>query len=91
MVGEDVTEYFDFEIEESAEAVACASDYFGRYQHTPDNLRKKKEGEPDTEELINKAVEKSVNTILKRLEDKEKSEKEAEKNEILKDLDLYGI
>ena len=30
-------------------------------------------------------------SILKRLEDKEKSEKEAEKNEILKDLDLYGV
>lgn len=91
LVGEDVTEYFDFEIEEGAEAVACASDYFGRYQHTPENLRKKKEGEADTEELINKAVEKSVNTIMKRLEDKEKAAKEAEKNEILKDLDLYGV
>ena len=44
MVGEDVTEYFDFEIEESAEAVACASDYFRPIPAYPRKSQKKEGG-----------------------------------------------
>lgn len=89
LVGEDVTEYFDFEMEEEVEAAACTSDYFCRYRHTPENL---KEGKvQDTEGIINKAAERAADAVLKRLEDRRKSEEEELKNEILKDLDLYGI
>lgn len=89
LVGEDVTEYFDFEMEEEVEAAACTSDYFCRYRHTPENL---KEGKvQDTEGIINKAAERAADAVLKRLEDRRKSEEKELKNEILKDLDLYGI
>ena len=89
LVGEDVAEYFDFEMEEEVEAAACTSDYFCRYRHTPENL---KEGKvQDTEGIINKAAERAADAVLKRLEDRRKSEEEELKNEILKDLDLYGI
>ena len=90
MVGEDVTEYFDFEMEEGVEAAACASGYFDRYKHTPENLKGKEAQGQDTEGIINKAAERAADAVLKRLEDRRKSEEEELKNEILKDLDLYG-
>lgn len=35
MVGSDTTDYFDFEVEDSVQAAACASNYFDEYSKTP--------------------------------------------------------
>ena len=39
--GENVTDYFDFEIEEAGEAVASASMFYENYNRTPKGLRDK--------------------------------------------------
>lgn len=38
--GEECQEYFDFDIEESNEAVAAASEYFDKYNNLPEKLKK---------------------------------------------------
>lgn len=43
LTGDRAAEYFNIEVEQSAEAVACASDYLTKYQHTPENLLSKPE------------------------------------------------
>lgn len=39
--GETVTEYFNFKVEESAEAVASASTFYNKYKNVPEGLRNK--------------------------------------------------
>lgn len=84
LVGEEVTEYFDFEVEKSVQAAACASDLYDRYQNTPENLRKSSDS---TEDI--------VDAVLRRIQEKENALREEEtekiKNELLGDLDFYGV
>lgn len=84
LVGEDAAEYFDFEVETSVQAAACASDLYDRYQNTPEGLQKRR----DTTEDI-------VDAVLRRIQEKEDALREEEtekmKNELLGDLDFYGV
>ena len=87
MNGSEAAEYFDFEVEEAVNAAACASDFFGIYKNTPENIKN-----PDNSEM---SVEKITDMVIERLESKKQAEeqKKAEdmKKEILEDLDMYGI
>lgn len=84
LVGDDATEYFDFEVEKSVSAAACVSDFFDHYQHTPHDLVKKKD-----------SVDDIVDAVLKRICEKENALKNADaekiKKELLGDLDMYGV
>ncbi|MBO5461163.1 MAG: Clp protease ClpP [Ruminococcus sp.] len=84
LVGNEAAEYFDFEVEQSVQAAACASDLYDRYQNTPESLKKSKDS---TEDI--------VDAVLKRLQEKENAMKEEEtekiKKDLLGDLDLYGV
>lgn len=83
LVGDKAAEYFDFEVEKSVQAAACASDLYGKYQNTPKNLLKTQ----DTEDI--------VDAVINRLKAEKNAlrEKETEKlkNELLGDLDMYGV
>lgn len=77
---EKMQQYFDVVIEEKAAVAACVSDYFEKYNHLPQSLKKPKTGD-------------IVDAVLKELENrnqKEEQRMEAKKNEILKDLYQYG-
>ena len=76
--GEKLAEYFDVEIEERAAVAACASDFFDKYTNVPEGL-----GESSTKNI--------VNAVIAEMENREKRRIEAKKQEILADLDLYGI
>ncbi|MGL5459004.1 MAG: head maturation protease, ClpP-related [Cetobacterium sp.] len=83
-VGSEAANYFDIEVEEQSELVACTSEYFNKYKNTPEKLL---EHEFGAEDIINK--------VLIELENKEKAKQELEalkveniKNVILEDLDL---
>ncbi|CAM2079099.1 MAG: Clp protease ClpP [uncultured Clostridium sp.] len=39
LTGEKAAQYFNIEVEDSAIAVACASNYFNRYRNTPEDLK----------------------------------------------------
>lgn len=39
LTGEKAAKYFNIEVEDSAIAVACASNYFNRYRNTPEDLK----------------------------------------------------
>lgn len=84
MVGNEVSQYFDFEIEESVDAVACTSDYFEKYANTPTDL-KNTNSEKDliTKDMISELVDKRIAEI-------EKNKIEEQKNNLLKDLDSFG-
>ena len=78
-------QYFNVEIEEKAAVAACASDYFEKYNNTPEALK-------GTEK------ENIVDAVLAELEKRnsaaaqaEEQRIEAEKREILDDLYLYGM
>lgn len=77
--GKKLAEYFSVEIEERAAVAAYASDYFNKYKHLPEGL-----GESGSTENI-------VDAVITEIENREKQRIEAEKQEILADLDLYGI
>lgn len=83
LVGDAVAEYFDFEVEKSVQAAACTSNLYSKYQNTPENLLKAQ----DTEDI--------VNAVIRRLKESEdaarKEETEKLKNELLGDLDFYGV
>lgn len=85
LVGEDVLNYFDFEIEETNQAVACNSVFFEKYNKTPKDFKEKKEQENVTPNETD--LEKRINQII----DKREQEKQEQlKNDLLKDLDQYG-
>lgn len=85
MVGNDVSDYFDFEIEESNQAVACASVYFDKYNNTPENLIQDKQ---DSRHLMN--AEDVAQKVISILDKREQEKQDNMKNELLKDLDQYG-
>lgn len=76
--GEKLAEYFDVEVEERAAVAACASDFFDRYTNIPEGM-----GEVTAEDI--------VDAVIAEIENRENRRIEAEKQEILADLDLYGI
>lgn len=79
--GEKLAKYFDVEVEERAAVAACTSDYFDRYANTPQQV-----GETDgtgTDDIVDAVIAEMQNREIRRIE--------AEKQEILADLDLYGI
>ena len=39
LTGEKAAQYFNIEVEDSAIAIACASNYFNRYRNTPEDLK----------------------------------------------------
>lgn len=40
LTGEEVSKYFNVQVSDSVEAVACASDYFNKYNKVPKNIKK---------------------------------------------------
>ena len=82
MNGNEVAQYFDVEIEEQAAVAACASDFFEKYNNIPENLKK-----TSTQDV--------VNAVIAALDAREKDAKEKamqqEKEQLLADLDEYGI
>lgn len=76
--GSELAEYFDVEIEERAAVAACASDYFDKYANVPEQMKK-----TETKDI--------VDAVIAEMQNREKQRIEAEKQEILADLDDYGI
>lgn len=78
--GTELAQYFNVEIEEKVAVAACASDYFEKYANIPEQLQLKK---ARTEDI--------VNAVITEMEQREQTRIEAEKQDILADLDMYGI
>ena len=79
--GEELAEYFDVEVEERAAVAACTSEFFDRYTKTPQQVGET--GRTGTDDIVDAVIEEMQNRENRRIE--------AEKQEILADLDLYGI
>ena len=87
--GNDVTEYFNFEVEEGKEAVACSSDYYNRYIKTPENLIKnEKKVEKQQDSIDMKSI---VNAVIDEINNRKAENRKNEAEEILKDLDQFGV
>lgn len=87
MNGSKAAEYFDFEVEEDVSAAACASDFFGTYKNTPENVKKQEDSGISAEKIADMVIEK----LESRKQAEEQKKTEDMKKEILKDLDMYGI
>ena len=76
--GEKLEQYFDIEIEERAAVAACASDFFDKYNQIPEGL---------------KGIEEKdiVDAVIAEMKKRNQQRIEAEKQEILEDLEMYGI
>lgn len=75
--------YFDFEADNTQAAVAAKSGYLSSYRHTPQNLLNKPSS---TQEIVD-----AVLSALDR-RDAQKAEREQQEiNDILADLDKYGV
>ena len=68
--GNDVTEYFNFEVEETGEAVACASNYYERYRNIPKNLLNTSNSNEEYKQKQNEEAEKNkkIENKMKELE-----------------------
>lgn len=76
--GTELAEYFDVKVDEREAVAACASEYFDKYVNAPEKAK-----ETDTKDIVNAVIEEMQNREKKRIE--------AEKQEILADLDEFGI
>lgn len=76
--GSELAEYFNVEVEERAAAAVCESEYFDRYKNIPEQV------EPEE-------IKDVVDSVIEEIQNREKERIEAEKQEILSDLDFYGI
>lgn len=90
--GEKAEEYFNIIVEEEVEAVACSSNFFDKYKNTPRDLLKDKVQSNKNKDIdIDEIVDVVMLKLQNQTEDNKKIENtiEKEKEEILKDLDLY--
>lgn len=78
-------QYFNVEIEEKAAVAACASDFFEKYNNIPETLK-----EIDTKDIVDAVIAELENRNNAAAE-AEKQRIEAEKQQILDDLYLYGM
>lgn len=76
--GSELAEYFDIEVDERAAVAACTSDYFDKYANIPEQIK-----DTDTKDI--------VDAVIAEMQNREKERIEAEKQEILADLDDFGI
>ncbi len=93
--GEEWQEFFDIEVSEKNNAVACASDYFERYKNLPEKLKGKLKGRPEPQAVD---IDRIADALAKRLEKTIKDscipapvpdeDKEKQIAAILEDLDL---
>lgn len=90
--GERAAEYFNIDVEEEFEAVACSSEFLDKYKNTPKNLFTNHEKNIESQKLdIEEIANKVISIIQNQKEDDKKVENtiEKEKEDILNDLDLY--
>jgi len=88
LIGDEVADYFDFEMEQSVQAVACTSGYFDRYKNAPKDLLVDEAEDTgiDITELANTVTKQ----VLATIEAKEKATREETKKEILNGLEHFG-
>lgn len=72
--GENVTDYFNFEVEEGLEAVACASNYYDKYKNSPNGLRNKSffNAKNSTKEEL-PVMDDETRIMLERIKNKSKA------------------
>ena len=75
--GSALAEYFEIEVEERAAVAACTSDYFEKYTNIPEQVKK-----TETKDI--------VDAVIAEIQNRERDKLQAEKQEILEDLYLYG-
>lgn len=89
LVGNEVTELFDFELEEQNSAVACASTMYNEYKNTPNTLKEHSKEQNNTKEN-SIDVDEVVNKVLELLDKREQDKLKTEKHDLLNDLDKFG-
>lgn len=89
--GERAAEYFNIDVEEEFEAVACSSEFLDKYKNTPKNLFTNHEKNIESQKLdIEEIANKVISIIQNQKEDDKKADTiKKEKEDILNDLDLY--
>lgn len=93
MIGEEVTEYFDFDVIETNNAVACDSAFFANYKNTPENLKSKKKESDSSVVNVDDLVDEVMERLDARTRERErvmKEQQDAQKQEILKGLEQFG-
>lgn len=63
MTGDKAAQYFNIEVEDSAMAVACVSNYFNRYKNTPEDLRKKDKPHSKVQDNLENEKEKILEDL----------------------------
>ncbi|CEQ12706.1 head maturation protease, ClpP-related [Paraclostridium sordellii] len=90
--GESAAELFNIKVEDEFELVACSSEFLDKYKNTPKNLFEENKKSDENQKLD---IEEIANKVLLHLQNQKEDDKkventiEKEKEDILKDLDLY--
>ncbi|MGL5244545.1 MAG: head maturation protease, ClpP-related [Sarcina sp.] len=82
--GEEACKYFDMQLEDSSQIVACSSSYFDKYKNTPDGLKEDKQKDETSKSntgsiTANINIDEIANKLTKIIEDKKE---EINKNKI---------
>lgn len=88
LVGNEITEYFDFKVQEENEAVASASDFYNAYKRTPKNLSDAKKQQSQKNQLDQELIKASIKEVIAEMQ---AEQLEKEKDDLLKDLDKFGV
>ncbi|MDC4242479.1 Clp protease ClpP [Clostridium tertium] len=86
LTGDKAAQYFNIEVEDSAIAVACASNYFDKYKNIPEDL-KKDDNTIDINSIVDTVIKK-INEKINKKEKEKENDIEAEKAKLLMELDL---
>ena len=90
--GDSAAELFNIKVEDEFELVACSSEFLDKYKNTPKNLFKENKKSDENQNLD---IEEIANKVLLHLQNQKEDDKKAEntiekeKEDLLKDLDLY--
>lgn len=88
LIGDEVTEYFDFKVQEENKAKASASDFYNAYKHTPKSLSNS-EKQQTQNILFDQETMKA--TIKQAIDEIQEENLKKEKEDLLKDLDNFGV
>ena len=94
LTGEEASKYFNIEVSNPVEAVACASDYFEKYNKVPKNISNEnvtRATEENVEDVTRATVEETKEDVTRATSENEVAaniNNETEKDMLLMELDL---
>lgn len=88
LTGHEITEYFDFKVQEENKAEASSSDFYQAYKRTPKSLSNAEKQQSQKNQLDQNIIKATIKEVIAEMQEEHFKK---EKEDLLKDLDQYGV